>query len=87
MLSERELAALLLRLDGILQRVEGMLPPVPLPPDWSATAFRWRKRDGRGHLAAVPHPHAIRLADLVAIDEQKRGEFAPGWHVSFDNRR
>jgi predicted AAA+ superfamily ATPase len=44
---------------------------VPLPPDWSATAFRWRKRAGRGHLAAVPHPHAIRLADLVAIDDQK----------------
>jgi len=71
MLSERELAALLLRLEGILQRVEGMLPPVPPPPDWSATAFRWRKRAGRGHLAAVLHPHAIRLADLVAIDEQK----------------
>jgi hypothetical protein len=71
MLSEREIAALLLRLEGILQRVEGMLPPLPPPPDWTATAFRWRKRAGRGHLAAVPHPHAIRLADLVAIDDQK----------------
>jgi len=71
MMSERELAALLHRLEGILQRVEGMLPPVPTPPDWSATAFRWRKRAGRGHLAAVLHPHAIRLADLVAIDDQK----------------
>ena len=44
----------------------------PPPPDWRATAFRWRKRAGRGHLQAVPHPHAIRLDDLVAIDEQKR---------------
>jgi len=71
MLSEREIAALLLRLEGILQRVEGMLPAAPPPVDWSAPAFRWRKQAGRGHLAAVPHPHAIRLADLVAIDEQK----------------
>jgi predicted AAA+ superfamily ATPase len=70
-LSERDLAALLRRLEAILERVEGMLPPVPPPPDWSASAFRWRKRAGRGHLQAVPHPHAIRLDDLVAIDEQK----------------
>jgi hypothetical protein len=48
-----------------------MLPAAPPPVDWSAPAFRWRKQAGRGHLAAVPHPHAIRLADLVAIDEQK----------------
>jgi len=67
-----ELAALLHRLEGILERVEGMLPLPPPPPDWNATAFRWRKRGGRGHLQAVLHPHSIRLDDLVAIDEQKR---------------
>ncbi len=71
MLSERDLAGLLLRLEAILERVEGMLPPALSPPDWSATAFRWRKRAGRGHLQAVLHPHAIRLDDLVAIEEQK----------------
>ena len=60
------------RLEGILERVEAVLPPPPPPTDWSATAFRWRKRAGRGHLQAVPHPHAIRLDDLVAIDEQKQ---------------
>jgi predicted AAA+ superfamily ATPase len=67
-----ELAALLHRLEGILERVEGMLPLPPPSPDWNATAFRWRKRGGRGHLQAVLHPHSIRLDDLVAIDEQKR---------------
>jgi len=40
--------------------------------DWNASAFRWRSRGGRGHLQAVLHPHAIRLEDLVAVDEQKR---------------
>jgi uncharacterized protein len=71
MRNERDLARLLLRVEGILERVEGLMPPAPVPTDWSAHAFRWRKRGGRGVLEAVLHPHAIRLADLVAIDEQK----------------
>jgi predicted AAA+ superfamily ATPase len=72
MSSASELGELFARLERILDRVEGMLPPPPAPPDWRATAFRWRKRAGRGHLQAVPHPHSIRLDDLVAVDEQKR---------------
>ena len=67
-----ELSALLAHLEGILERVEAVLPPAPPAPDWSAIAFRWRKRAGRGHLQAVLHPHAIRVDDLVAVDEQKR---------------
>jgi len=63
---------LLARVEDILARVEAALPPAPAPVDWRATAFRWRKRAGRGHLQAVRHPHAIRLTDLVAIDEQKK---------------
>src|SRR5215831_19135776 len=71
MIPVAELAALLARLEGILERVEAVLPPAPPPPDWKATAFRWRKRSGRGFLQAVRHPHAIKLDDLVAIDAQK----------------
>ena len=70
--NERELTRLLARVEGILERVEGLLPSAPAPADWSAHAFRWRKRAGRGFLEAVLHPHSIRLGDLVAIDEQKR---------------
>jgi len=66
-----ELTALLARLEEILERVENVLPPAPPSPDWTATAFRWRKRAGRGFLQAVRHPHAIQLDDLVAIDAQK----------------
>jgi predicted AAA+ superfamily ATPase len=60
------------RIDTVLARVEALLPATPPPPDWAARAFRWRKRGNRGFLQAVKHPQAIRLEDLVAIDEQKR---------------
>jgi uncharacterized protein len=66
-----DVAALFSRLEGILERVEAVLPPAPPSPDWRAHAFRWRKRAGRGHLQAVRHPHVIRIDDLVAIDAQK----------------
>jgi len=62
---------LLARAESVLERLEALLPPAPPAPDWRATAFRWRKRAGRGYLQAVLHPHAIRTDDLVAIDEQK----------------
>ena len=62
----------LLRLaEAALARLDAALPPAPPPADWNAVAFRWRKRDGRGWLQAVRHPHPIRLADLGNIDDQK----------------
>jgi len=61
------------RLEGFLARVERILPPAAGPVDWkSATAFRWRKHAQGGYLQAVRHPHAVRLADLRDIDEQKK---------------
>lgn len=40
--------------------------------DWNAaTAFRWRKRQGRGYLQAVPAISQIALDDLHNIDRQK----------------
>ena len=66
------LSALLARVEGILERVEAVLPPAPAAPDWKAIAYRWRKRGGRGYLQAIRHPHAIGLDHLVAIEAQKR---------------
>jgi predicted AAA+ superfamily ATPase len=60
------------RIDSVLARVEALLPATPPPPDWTARAFRWRKRGNHGFLQAVRRPQAIRLEDLVAIDDQKR---------------
>ena len=68
-----DLAALIARAEGVLARVEALLPPVAPDPDWRrVTAARWRKQGGRSYLQGVAHPHAIRLDDLVAVDEQKR---------------
>ena len=67
-----DLAPLLARAESLLERVEALFPPVEPDPDWSSiTAARWRKRNGRGFLQSVRHPHAIALDDLVAIDAQK----------------
>jgi hypothetical protein len=66
------LARALDRAEVVLARLEALLPAPPSDPDWRAHAFRWRKRGERGFLQTVPHPQAIRLDDLVAIDDQKR---------------
>ena len=54
----------------LLERLERLLPSAtPAEPAWEkASAFRWEQ----GRLVPVPHPHRIRLADLLGIDEQKR---------------
>lgn len=68
-----DLAALIVRAEGVLARVEALLPPATPDPDWATiTAARWRKRQGRGYLQPVAHPHSIRLDDLVCVDDQKQ---------------
>jgi predicted AAA+ superfamily ATPase len=67
-----ELEQFLERAEGLLARIEALLPPPTPDVDWSAKAFRWRRRNGRGHLEAVRHPHRIRLDDLREVDEQKQ---------------
>ncbi len=67
-----DLSQFLTRAEALLERIEGLLP-APLPePDWhTAVAFRWIKRNGRGHLQSVSKPHHIRLKDLQGIADQK----------------
>jgi uncharacterized protein len=70
-LPEVELENFLQRAEGLLARVEALLPAPAPAPDWTAKAFRWRKRQNHGHLEAVRHPHRIRLDDLREVDDQK----------------
>jgi predicted AAA+ superfamily ATPase len=57
----------------LLTRLERLLPGEAAPTDWSAsTAFRWRKRNGKGSIEQVRHVHRISLKDLQGIDSQKQ---------------
>ena len=66
-----ELERLIGLAETLLERLDGALPSALPEPDWAAHAWRWRKRQGRGFLYAVSHPHAVRLNDLQGVDVQK----------------
>ncbi|WP_425473352.1 ATP-binding protein [Verticiella sediminum] len=55
----------------VLAQLEAWLPPAPPPIDWSAHAYRWRRRGSRGWLEAVAHVARIELDDLQHVDRQK----------------
>ena len=59
-----DLSKLLARADELLAHIEKLLPAAPVPTDWKAIAFRWRKKNGRGVIEAVRHVHRISLSDL-----------------------
>ena len=59
------------RAEGLLVKLESMLPAIPSQPDWSALAWRWQHNKGHGYLEAIPYPHLIKLDDLHNIDHQK----------------
>jgi len=68
------LAQFLQRAEGLLIRVEALLPQAGAQPDWDAgVAFRWRKRgkDAVGTLQPVQHVSRIALDDLHCIQTQK----------------
>lgn len=55
----------------VLAQLEAWLPPPPPPIDWSAHAFRWRRRGSRGWLEAISQVARIELSDLQHIERQK----------------
>ncbi len=68
-----DLQTLIARADSVLARVEALLPPAMPEPDWTKIlAARWRKRGTAGFLQPIAHPRAVRLDDLVAVDQQKQ---------------
>ncbi|HEY9104028.1 ATP-binding protein [Chitinimonas sp.] len=60
---------------NLLNRLEALLPPIGQAPDWSAPAFRWRKKvalgTAVGWLEAVHQPQLIRLSDIQNVEPQK----------------
>ncbi len=67
------LLALVARAEGLVARLEAVLPHPLTAPDWNAsTAFRYRTRGGTGgRLEPVRHVAGIRLSSLVEVDAQK----------------
>jgi predicted AAA+ superfamily ATPase len=70
-LNQIDLSQLITRAERVLGQLEAWLPPAPPDIDWSAHAFRWRRRGSRGWLDAVRHVAHIELSDLQHIERQK----------------
>ncbi|WP_425570287.1 ATP-binding protein [Pigmentiphaga soli] len=66
------MAGLLARAERVLAQLEAWLPPAPPPIDWSAHAYRWRRRGTRGWLEPVRIVAHIGLEDLQHIERQKQ---------------
>ncbi|MDS1139223.1 ATP-binding protein [Pusillimonas sp. SM2304] len=70
-MTAHDLSTLISRAERVLAQLEAWLPPAPPEIDWSAHAFRWRKRGARGWLDAVQNVSTIHLEDLQHIERQK----------------
>ena len=71
-MSMSDAAKLIKQAEGLVARLERLLPAETPPPDWDASiAFLWRRKDGKGRIEPVRHVHRIRLSDLQGIDAQK----------------
>jgi len=66
-----DLSTLIGRAERVLAQLEAWLPPAPPDIDWTAHAFRWRKRGARGWLDAVQNVSSIDMRDLQHIERQK----------------
>ena len=66
-----DLGPLIARAERVLAQLEAWLPPAPPSIDWTAHAYRWRKRGAQGWLDAVRNISVIHPEDLQHIDRQK----------------
>ncbi|MDI4635271.1 ATP-binding protein [Pelomonas sp. V22] len=67
-----DLDSLISRAEGLLARLEAVLPQPLSAPDWAASsAFRYRKSGAHARLEPVRHVARIRLADLKEVEPQK----------------
>ena len=60
------------RLEGLIERVESLLPAAGADtPDPAARAWRWRRTRNGGALRPVTHVHGITLDALRGVERQK----------------
>jgi uncharacterized protein len=66
-----KLENLITRAEGLIAKLESLLPAQTPPVDWTATAWRWLKINSKNQLQAVQNPHQISLANIHFVDAQK----------------
>jgi len=67
-----ELKVFLQRAEGLLARIEPLLPAQPPVIDWDRTfAVRWQRDARSGYLAPLEVSLDLSLADLIGIDRQR----------------
>jgi uncharacterized protein len=66
-----KLEKLITRAEGLISKLENLLPAQTQPVDWAATAWRWLKINGKSQLQAVQNPHQISLNNIHFVDAQK----------------
>jgi uncharacterized protein len=74
-MSDKNFDRLIERADALLARLEGVLPKPAAATDWAASsAFRYRRRGGRGvgSIEPVRHVATIRLTELQEVEPQKQ---------------
>ena len=62
---------LITRAEGLINKLELLLPSAQPTVDWTATAWRWVMVNNKGYLQAIAHPHQIQLANIHFVDAQK----------------
>lgn len=67
----KNLNHLIVRAEGLISKLEELLPVQSLPVDWDVTAWRWFNINGKNQLQAVQHPHQIQLSSIHFVDAQK----------------
>ena len=66
-----KLENLINRTEGLISKLENLLPAQSPTVDWAATAWRWLKINGKSQLQAVQNPHQISLKNIHFVDAQK----------------
>ena len=60
------------RIEQLFDRVEKRFFPPEIAPDWTASAYYWRRRAGSGHFEPVLNFAAVHAADLVGLEVQRQ---------------
>lgn len=62
---------LIARAEGLIDKLENILPTNAAPVSWSALAWRWITLNGKGSLQEITHPHSINLENIQFVEQQK----------------